>query len=469
VQDGLLDREFIDTRTRGFEAVRRTAAAYWPARVERITGIPESQLRTATHWLGEAATAMVLSARGTEQQSHGVDNVLAFINLILALGKSGKPFCGYGCFTGQGNGQGGREHGQKSDQLPGYRRLSDPAHRAEVARVWGVDPDTLPMPGKSACELLDALGPEGGIRALLVLGSNLLVSAPHAGALSARLEKLELLVVLDAFLSETAALADVVLPTTQWAEEEGTLTNLEGRVLLRRRARAPPEGVRTDTQILAALAGRLGAGEHFSESPHEIFEELRRASAGGTADYAGVSYARIEAENGVFWPCPSEQHAGTPRLFLDRFATDDGRARFHAVEYRGAAEEPDQEYPLYLTTGRVLNHYQTGAQTRRIPELLATDPEAFVEIHPDIARTFGVTHGSLVRLVTRRGEAYVRARLTTTLRLDTVFVPFHWGGTGSANLLTNPALDPISRIPEFKVCAVRIETLSPTSLRPQDP
>jgi assimilatory nitrate reductase catalytic subunit len=320
-----------------------------------------------------------------------------------------------------------------------------------------VDANDLPGPGKSACELLDALGIDGGVHALLVFGSNLVVSAPRAATLPERLQALALLVVVDSFLSETAALADVVLPTTQWAEEDGSMTNLEGRVILRRAARPPPEGVWTDTQILKSLAHRLECVVEFEDAAPIIFEELRRASSGGIADYAGISYSRIEAEQGVFWPCPSMQHTGTPRMFLDRFATVDGRARFHAVEHRGAAEEPDPDFPFYLTTGRLMNHYQTGAQTRRIPELAAAEAGPFVEMHPQVARTLGVDEGGLVRLSTRRGEMLLPARMAAGIRLDTLFVPFHWGGKGNINQLTNQALDPISKIPEFKVCAARID------------
>jgi assimilatory nitrate reductase catalytic subunit len=273
------------------------------------------------------------------------------------------------------------------------------------------------------------------------------------------LDALDFLAVADLFLSETAQRADVVLPAAQWAEEEGTMTNLEGRVLLRRRAAEPPPGVWPDARIVAALAERLGYGQFFPSEPRAIFEELRRASAGGVADYAGISYERIAAEEGVFWPCPSEDHPGTPRLFLDRFATADGRARFHPVAYRPAAEEPDGEYPLYLTTGRVMAQYQSGTQTRRVGALRGAVPEPFVELHPAMARRFGIGEGDDVRVVTRRGAAIVKARLTPTIRLDTLFVPFHWGGRGSANLLTNPALDPTSRMPEFKVCAAKIERL----------
>jgi assimilatory nitrate reductase catalytic subunit len=459
IRQGLLDREFIENRTMGFDAVRRTVSSYWPDRVERITGVPAKAIDDAARMLGTARTAMVLTARGPEQQSSGVDNVLAFINLALAVGKVGKPFCGYGTLTGQGNGQGGREHGQKADQLPGYRKLDNPEHRAHIAAVWGVEESSLPGPGLSACELLAALGRdgEGGIRVLLVLASNIAVSAPDVLKVQRGLKALDLLVVSDMFLSETAEVADIVLPTTQWAEEEGTMTNLEGRVQLRRRAAPPPPGVRTDLRFMKELAERLGRGQYFSDDPRAVFDELRRASAGGVADYSGISYERIAAEQGVFWPCPGEGHGGTPRLFLDRFATPDGKARFHPVEHRPAAEEPDQYYPLWLTTGRVLSQYQSGAQTRRVAALNEAEPEPYVEIHPEMARNFGIRAGDMVRLVTRRGSAVVKARLARTIRMDTLFVPFHWGGKGCANLLTNAALDPVSKIPEFKACAVRIE------------
>jgi assimilatory nitrate reductase catalytic subunit len=461
IQDGLIDRAFIEARTSGFEAVRRVVASYWPDRVERITGVPARLLSQAAHWLGEAPTAITLSARGTEQQSHGVDNALAFINLMLALGKAGRPGCGWGCLTGQGNGQGGREHGQKADQLPGYRKLDNPADRAAIAAIWGVPAESLPQPGLSAVELLDALGQPGGVAVLIVMASNVLVSAPSVSGLGARLDALDLLVVADSYLSETAEKADIVLPVTQWAEEEGTMTNLEGRILLRRRALAPPPGVWTDTQIIAALAERLGHGDKFSDEPRKIFEELRAASAGGQADYAGVTWDRIAAEDGVFWPCPSEAHAGSRRLFQERFETADGLAHFVPVHERVADETPDADYPFFLTTGRVLAQYQSGTQTRRLAALNEAAPEAMLEIHPQMARSHGIAEGDMVRLITRRGEAVFRAQFDPTIRMDTLFVPFHWSGAASANRLTNDALDPVSRIPEFKVCAVRIERVVP--------
>jgi assimilatory nitrate reductase catalytic subunit len=457
--EGLLDRDFIATRTTGYEAVRRVIASYWPERVARLSGVPTTQLYQAARLLGRASTAMILSARGAEQHSRSVDNVFALINLALALGQAGKPYSGYGCLTGQGNGQGGREHGQKADQLPGYRRIDNAADRAYIARIWGIAADALPGAGRSAYELLDSLGTEGGVRALLVMGSNVAVSAPHAGHIARRLAALDFLAVTDFFLSETAQLADVVLPAAQWAEEEGTMTNLEGRVLRRKRALAPPSGIRSDLEILSELAKRMGCACSFAVSAQEVFEELRMASKGGAADYSGITYQRIEMENGVFWPC-SERHRGTPRMFLERFATPDGRARFHPVEYRGAAEEPDDEYPLYLTTGRVMAHYQSGAQTRRVTALRDAAPDPFVEIHPATAKSLGVTENELVRLTTRRGVALMKARLRAGIRMDTVFAPFHWSGSGQANRLTNPALDPVSKMPEFKVCAVRIQRAS---------
>ncbi|MEU2389856.1 molybdopterin oxidoreductase family protein [Streptomyces sp. NPDC007369] len=454
VAEGHTDEEFIAGRTTGWEEARAAAMAHWPELVERITGVPVPKLREAVSLFCAPSSAMVLTARGPEQQSKGTDTVGAWINLCLATGRAGRPLSGYGCLTGQGNGQGGREHGQKADQLPGYRKLADPAARAHVARVWGVDPDTLPGPGRSAYELLDALGTD--VRALLLMGSNPVVSAPRAAHVEDRIRALDFLAVADVVLSETAALADVVLPVTQWAEETGTTTNLEGRVLLRRRALTPPPGVRSDLEVLHGLAARLGIEKGFPTAPEEVFEELRRASAGGPADYSGISYARIETEQGVFWPCP-EGSAGQPRLFLDRFATDDGRARFVPVSHREAAEVPDAEYPLLLTTGRVVAQYQSGAQTRRVDELNAAAPGAFVELHPRLAARIGVADGEPLAVTSRRGRAVAPARITDAIRADTVFMPFHWPGEGRANTLTNPALDPVSRMPEFKVCAVRVE------------
>ncbi len=456
VREGWVDTAYLDHRTTGYASVRAGVSAYWPDRVERITGVPVADLYRATAWLAQAPSAMILTARGAEQHSRGTDTAQAFLNLALALGLPGRPASGYGTITGQGNGQGGREHGQKADQLPGYRKLADPADRAHVAAVWGIDPDELPRPGLSAFEMLDRLGTPSGVRALIVMASNIVVSAPDAGRVRHRIGALDHLVVSDIFRSETAELADVVLPTAQWAEEEGTMTNLEGRVLRRRRAVPPPEGVVDDLTVIKRLADRLGRGESFSADPRTVFDELRRASAGGLADYSGITYERISAEQGVFWPCPAEDHPGTPRLFADRFATPDGRARLIRVDWAPAAETPDAAYPVVLTTGRLMAQYQSGTQTRRVPALAQATAQPEAQLHPDLARSLLVAQGDVVELTTRRGRASFRARIDADIRPDTVFVPFHWGGVSAANALTNPALDPLSRMPAFKACAVRV-------------
>jgi assimilatory nitrate reductase catalytic subunit len=463
IRDNLIDAAYIRDRTEGFEQVRQLAAVYWPEKVHRLTGVPEALLVETAHRLG-TAHPMILTARGPEQQSQGVNNTLSYINLALALGAVGKPYSGYGCLTGQGNGQGGREHGQKADQLPGYRRIDDDEARAHMADVWGIPASAIPAIGKSAYELLTSVGRGGGIRALMVMGSNVAVSAPNATLVYERLNKLDFLVVADFFRSETAELADVVLPCTQWAEEEGTMTNLEGRVLRRRKAIEPPAGVRSDLEILCALGQRLGHRRQFSyANSHEVFEELRRATRGGPADYSGITYERVEAEQGVFWPCPAIDHPGTPRLFANTFPTPSQRARFHAVSHRAIAEETTAEFPLYLTTGRILAQYQSGTQTRRVGTLHDLASEPMVEIHPTTACAAGVAAGDRVVLTTRRGSATFVVRTTRSIREDTVFVPFHWGGGQSANRLTNAALDPTSKMPEFKVCATRIDAVPQTS------
>ena len=462
IRDGLIDQAYIDARTTGFAEVRRIATQWWPDRTERATGVPATDIVRAAHLLGEAAAAMMLTARGPEQQSRGTDNVSAFLNLALALGQVGRASSGWGCITGQGNGQGGREMGQKADQLPGYRRLSDPADRAAVAAVWGVDADSLPAAGLSASEMLGALGKADGVHALMVFASNIAVSAPDTIALARRLAALKLFVVADIFLSETAALADVVLPIAQWAEEDGTMTNLEGRVIRRRRAAPPPAGVGSDLAIMTGIADRLGRPIATDTAIEGLFAEMGRATSGAAADYQGIDYGRIDAEQGVFWPCPDAAHPGTPRLFSERFAFPDGRARFVAVHPMGPAETPDATYPLWLTTGRLMGHYQSGAQTRRVPELADAEPEGFVSVHPETARTLGIAHGELVDVTTRRGTARLPARYSRKIRLDTLFVPFHWGGVGNANRLTsNTALDPVSRMPEFKVAAARLSPIPP--------
>ncbi len=462
LQEGLADTAYLNERVDDAEVLFRSTASWWPERAERVTGVPAATIRRAARVLAAAAPvhggagAFILTGRGAEQHSKGTDTVTACINLALALGLPGRLGGGYGCITGQGNGQGGREHGQKADQLPGYRSITDPAARAHVAGVWGVDPSELPGPGKSAVELINALGTTGGPKALLVHGSNLLVSAPRLASVRERLSALDLLVVADVVPSETALLADVVFPVTQWAEEEGTMTSLEGRVLRRRAAVAPPGEVRSDLAVFAGLASRLGCSAAFSTDPGEVFDELRLASKGGKADYSGITWERIDAGEALFWPVPFEGHPGTPRLFADGFATPDGRAHVVPVDHRPVADDLNAIAPMYLVTGRLLQHYQSGAQTRRVPELAEAEPEVFAEIHPRVAAQLGISDGRPIRLRTDRGSMVLPARVTADVRPDTVFVPFHFGGAGAVNELTNDALDPVSRMPEFKACAVEV-------------
>ncbi|KGN34803.1 molybdopterin oxidoreductase [Knoellia sinensis KCTC 19936] len=478
--EGLADPAYIADRTSGVDDARRLAAAWWPARVEQVAGVPEERLRATARLLAAASPsqggsgAYVLTGRGVEQSSQGTATVNAAINLALALGLPGRIGSGYGAITGQGNGQGGREHGQKSDQLPGYRMIDDPAARSHVAAVWGVDPAIIPGKGKPAVELLDSLGRDDGPKALLVHGANIRVSAPNATHVGDRLDALDLLVVCDVVPSETAQRADVVLPVLQWAEEEGTMTSLEGRILRRRKAIDAPTGARSELWVWRELATRLNAPGTWDLDPSDVFDELARASAGGRADYSGLSHARLDTEPDLYWPCPAtegEPHPGTPRLFLDTFPTADGRARFVAVDDRGPADDVRADAPIHLVTGRVLQHYQSGAQTRRVDELVAASPSAFVEVHPVLADRHGIAAGDIVTLTSARGIVSAPARITDKVRPDTVFMPFHWAGDENVNRVTSDATDPVSGMPEFKVCAVTVAravtpaTPEPTGLR----
>lgn len=459
IAERLVDEAYVAGRTTGFDSVRRSVASWWPERVQAVTGVAAPTVRRLARRLAAGGHTYILTGRGVEQHVDGTDTATAAINLALLLGLPGRPGSGYGTLTGQGNGQGGREHGQKCDQLPGYRKITDPEARAHVAGVWGVDPAEIPGPGVPAIELLASLGQPGGVRALMVHGSNLVVSSPNAAAVRRGVEALDLLVVCDFVLSETAALADVVLPVLQWAEEEGTMTNLEGRVIRRRRALAPPPGARDELWIMHELARRLGATARFDTDPEEVFEELRLASEGGIADYSGIDYAMLDAGEAAYWPFPRGGN-GTPRLFADRFAHADGRARLVAVTVRAAAHPAPAAGELTLVTGRLLEHYQSGAQTRRVPELLDAQPELRASLHPATAARLGIADGDPVELANPLGTVRGRARLTTDIRPDAVFLPFHYGDDQAANLLTSDAVDPISSMPEFKTNLVRVTSLA---------
>ncbi|MDR6507368.1 molybdopterin oxidoreductase family protein [Arthrobacter oryzae] len=466
IHEGLADTEFIQARTSGFEALTRSVNAFWPERVQSLTGVPADLIRETARRLAQGATkggSYILTGRGVEQHVDGTDTATAAINLSLLLGLPGSARSGYGTLTGQGNGQGGREHGQKADQLPGYRKITDPAARAHMAKVWGVPESLIPGPGLPAVQLLKSLGQPDGVRCLFVHASNIAVASPDANAVIAGLRRLDFLVVCDFFVSETAAEADLILPVLQWAEEEGTLTNLEGRVLRRRRALQPPAGARSELWIMARLAEALEAPSTYSEDPETVFEELRLASAGGLADYSGIDYAMLDRGEAAYWPYPAGS-TGTPRLFLEGFAHADGKAVMTPVaprRRRAPAAPPGRDIAgrdsaaqdakaMTLITGRLLEHYQSGSQTRRVSELLASQPEAKMQIHPAAAASMGIADGSFVSVANERGEVVCRAELSTAIRPETVFLPFHFPELESANRLTEAATDPISGMPEFK-------------------
>jgi assimilatory nitrate reductase catalytic subunit len=461
IAEDLIDKAYLEARTNGFAETKAAVAEMTPGTAAELCGLVDSDIIKAARWYGHAHKAIILHARGVEHHAHGTDNVLTLINLALATGKVGRRGAGIATLTGQGNGQGGREHGQKADQLPGYRKITDPAARAHVAGVWGVPEDWIPGPGYTAVELFEAMD-RGEIRGLYMLCSNPMVSLPSINRVENAMRSLDFFACADFFLSESARLADVVLPVAMWAEDEGTTTNLEGRVIKHNKAAEPPANLPTDWQLMSELARRLGKGQYFPYTePAQIFDEIRRASQGGIADYYGITYEKIEAQKGVFWPCPSLDHPGTPRLFEDRFYHADGKAVMHPVRYIPPAEEPDSEYPLRYTTGRVVYHYLSGNQTRRIPFLRDLAPDPYVEIHPATARQYGIKPGDYVRVSSRRGELTLRAQVSEITRPDTVFIPYHWGDDVAANLLTVQALDPYAKMPELKAAAVRIEKADP--------
>jgi len=472
IENDWLDHEFIEKNTVGFDAVAEHVRQWTPATTARATGIAEKSIRRAAELWGTAKTSFLMHARGIEHHSHGVENCLAAINLVLASGRIGRPNCGYWTVVGQGNGQGGREHGQKAEQLPGWRDIGNPEHRAYIAKVWGVPAEEIPQAGVDCYEMFRKID-AGEIKGLLSICFNPKVSLPDNAFVTRALDKLEFFAAIDFFLSETAQHADVVLPGSLHEEDEGTVTQVEGRVIKINQAVDPPGEAKQDWKIIGDLATALGRthGMIYS-SPREIFDELRVASRGGVADYSGITYEKIDAQNGVCWPCPSDDHPGTPRLFepgsdnpvakgAGPFYFPDGKARFVVAPYRPPAEDVDADYPVILTTGRVVSQFLSGTQTRRIVPLVDQYPEPRVEIHPRLAEKHGIADGSWMRVESRRGSVTLRAQVVTTIRPDTIFVPYHWAGRQSINQVTIAAQDPVSKIPEYKVCAVRIAPAPP--------
>ncbi|HTL43179.1 MAG TPA: molybdopterin oxidoreductase family protein [Vicinamibacterales bacterium] len=475
IEHDWIDRQFIETTTVGFDAVAEYCRQWTPSQTADVTGVPESSIRRAAEWWGTAKSSFLFHARGIEHHSNGVQNALGTINLVLASGRLGKPKSGYGTITGQANGQGGREHGQKCDQLPGLRDISNPEHRAYIAGVWGVDEKDIPGPGVDAYELFRKID-AGEIKGLLSICFNPRVSLPDNSFIRRALEKLEFYVAIDFFLSETARHADVVLPGSLQEEDEGTVTQVEARVIKINKAVDPPGEAKQDWRIIQDIAHALGRPHGFTfESPRAIFDELRRASKGGISDYSGITYEKVEANYGIFWPCYSEdprtgqpiEHPGTPRLFepgsyniiargAGPFYFPDGKARFNVADYRTPVDDASEDYPIFLTTGRVVSQFLSGTQTRRIGPLVRQYPEPKVEMHPRLAQKLGIATGDWTTVSTRRGEATLRAMVVTTIRPDTVFIPYHWGGPKSPNQLTVSAQDPISKIPQYKVCGCQV-------------
>ena len=458
IREGLVDDAFVAEHTTGFDEAAAAVAEWTPERAAEVCGVPAADIVRAAELYGRADKAMLSHARGLEHQVMGSRNAMAAINLCLATGNIGRPGAGYGTITGQGNGQGGREHGQKCDQLPGMRHFTDPGAIEHVSAIWGIDPADMPPPGEPIFRQLERME-AGEIRGLINICSNPMVSWPDQTRTRRILEGLELYVVIDIFLSESALLADVVLPGSAWAETEGVVANSDALVCKINKAVDPPGEAKPDIWILTEIARRLGKEAQFPHmSAREVFDELRRASAGGRADYAGITYERLEAEGPIAWPCPTEDHPGTPRMFEDlRFYTDDGKAHFNAVEVDPPAEEPDDEYPIRLTTGRNVAQYLSGNQTRRLGYLSDQTPAPWVEIHPNTAAEHGIVDGAPVRVTSRRSTTVLPALVVRTIRQDTVFIPYHWGQPVAANQLTKASFDPISWIPAFKTAAVRIE------------
>jgi assimilatory nitrate reductase catalytic subunit len=467
IENDWLDHEFINAHTVGFEALAEHVKEWTPKKTAEVTGIAERSIRQAAEMWGTAKSSFLLHARGIEHHSHGVQNVLGAINIVLAAGRIGRANCGYATITGQGNGQGGREHGQKCDQLPGARDISNPEHRAFIANVWGIDEKEMPGAGVDAYELIRKID-RGEIKGLLSLCFNPLVSLPDNNFVRQALEKLEFYVAIDFFLNESAHHADIVLPGSLHEEDEGIVTQIEGRVIKINQAIDPPGEATQDWRIIQDIAKAMGRERGFTfANPREMLDELRVATKGSIADYSGITYEKIEQQGGVFWPCPSDDHKGTERLFeagswnpvaqgAGPFYFPDGKARFNVAPYTPPAEDVDAEYPIILTTGRVVSHFLSGTQTRRIGPLVEQYPNPRLELHPQLAEKLGIKDGDWAVAESRRGAITLQAHVVTTIRPDTIFIPYHWPGNQSANQLTIAAQDPISKIPEYKVCAVNV-------------
>ena len=445
IKEGLHAAEFVEKRTEGFAELQQIVEKFTPDYVERITGIPAQELIDAARLYARAERGCILYCMGITQHTTGTDNVKSLANLAMLCGNMGIAGGGVNPLRGQNNVQGACDLGGLPDVYSGYQKVVDPEARRRMAEAWNVE-QLSDKPGMKATQMIPAAH-DGTLKALYVIGENPLVSDPDVNHAEKSLNNLDFLVVQDIFLTETARLADVVLPSACFAEKDGTFTNTERRVQRVRKAVDPPGQAWEDWKIIGEIATRMGYPMAY-ENGRQIMEELSRV----TPSYAGISYDRIDYE-GIHWPCPTAEHPGTPILHRDQFTR--GKGLFHAIDYVEPAEMTDDEYPLYLTTGRLLYQYHTGTMSMKTGGLNEIAPEAFVEISPQDARKFKVKEGSRVNIDSRRGTIQARIKISRKAVTGTVFIPFHYAAA-AANRLTNAALDPISGIPEYKVCAIKL-------------
>ncbi|MFQ5694059.1 MAG: molybdopterin oxidoreductase family protein, partial [Nitrospinota bacterium] len=445
-REGLEDEAFIARRTEGVEALRRTVASYTPERVEGITGVRAGLVEEIARVYGSAERAITFWGMWISQHTTGTDNARSLVNLALVTGNVGRPGTGLHPLRGQNNVQGASDVGLIPIVYTDYQPVKSPEARAKFEKAWGV---TLgDQPGLTVVEIMhEALA--GRIRGMYIMGENPFLSDPNTNKVKKALAALGFLVVQDIFLTQTARYADVVLPATAFPEKTGTYTNTDRRVQLGRKALEPPGQARADWEVVAELGRRMGYPMSYG-SAEEVFEEIRSV----TPSMAGITYARLEGEGGINWPCPEEGHPGSPLLFAEAFPS--GRGKLVPCEWKPAHEGVDGEYPLVLNTGRMLEHWHTGSMTRRAKALDALQPDAIVEMHPDDLEAAGAKEGGFVRVASRRGEIRLRAVGRDHMPRGSVFIPFHFE-EAAANLLTIDALDPFGKIPEFKYCAVRVE------------
>jgi formate dehydrogenase alpha subunit len=446
IREGLADETFISERTEGYADLRETVAGYPPELVEEITRVPADELIKAAKMYGQAERGSIVYAMGITQHTTGVDNVLSCANLAMLTGNVGRPSTGVNPLRGQNNVQGACDLGGLPNVYPGYQRVTDQKVRKKFEIAWNTQlSDQI---GLTVTEMVELAG-SGDLKAMYVMGENPLVADPDITHAHKCMENLDFLVVQDIFLSETAEIADVVLPGTSYAEKDGTFTATDRRVQLVQKAIEPLGDSKPDWEIICLLAQQLGAiGFDFAE-PREVMNEITEL----TPIYGGIRYDRLTNGNVLHWPCPTEDHPGTPFLHKDKFSR--GAGKFHSISYKEPAEMVDEEYPLILTTGRIMFHFHTGTMSRRSDKLHKEVPEAYVELHPDDAQRIGIGKTPRVKVTSRRGEIELIARITDRIKPGVVFIPFHFA-EAAANTLTNSAFDPVAKIPEYKVCAVKV-------------